>query len=404
MATRYSVSRLATEAVRGARGIFEKVSFDWKVDRRSVKDVYEMLQKGLLYIDPEMQRGYVWDEVTASQFIESLIMGAPVPPIMVLEEEVEREVEVEEKGKKTKRKEKLKVWTVVDGVQRLTTIRLFLENKLRLRDVLTPALEGKTYEKLDPALRERLLHMSTVPLMVIKLSAPDAKTATLAKLEVFRRINLGAKRLTLMQVLICACREPAIQAIRELRRHPSFNEVFAPNEKEVAQFTDYKYATAMYMTLAQDDIVLTISRRDYIEKLVSLSESEARKVLEDAKKILDVFAAAKISRQFFAPKQYNLKKNAKPAIPLISLLTLAFAQVMEKTKLDKDVAASRATDIQKTIITTLVPDIKLMVDKHEVTFATAYGEIRSRADVARKALRILAEKLADEIAAVAKAK
>ena len=84
---------------------------------------------------PDFQRRFVWSQRHASQFIESLLMGLPVPGIFLYKEaETNKHL-------------------VIDGQQRLRSLqafydKLFGEKKFRLIGVRKP-WEGKTYEELD---------------------------------------------------------------------------------------------------------------------------------------------------------------------------------------------------------------------------------------------------------------
>ena len=85
---------------------------------------------------PDFQRGFVWTLQQASQFIESLLLGLPVPGIfLTTEPETEKLM-------------------VIDGQQRLKTLQYYYAGKFgeseqtfTLRGV-TPAFEGKQYSDL----------------------------------------------------------------------------------------------------------------------------------------------------------------------------------------------------------------------------------------------------------------
>ena len=61
---------------------------------------------------PYFQRKYVWDEEKASYFIESILLGTEIPPIVLFDN-----------GQKNE---------VIDGRQRYETIKRFLDNKFPL--------------------------------------------------------------------------------------------------------------------------------------------------------------------------------------------------------------------------------------------------------------------------------
>ena len=61
---------------------------------------------------PYFQRKYVWDSEKASYFIESILLGTEIPPIVLFDDGTKNEV--------------------IDGRQRYETIKRFLENKFSL--------------------------------------------------------------------------------------------------------------------------------------------------------------------------------------------------------------------------------------------------------------------------------
>lgn len=61
---------------------------------------------------PYFQRKYVWDSEKASYFIESIMLGTEIPPIVLFDDGTKNEV--------------------IDGRQRYETIKRFLENQFAL--------------------------------------------------------------------------------------------------------------------------------------------------------------------------------------------------------------------------------------------------------------------------------
>lgn len=72
----------------------------------SVGEVISMYRDGELTLNPDFQRLFRWTILQQSRFVESLLIGIPVPPIFVFEAP---------DGK----------WEVVDGLQRLSTVLKF---------------------------------------------------------------------------------------------------------------------------------------------------------------------------------------------------------------------------------------------------------------------------------------
>jgi uncharacterized protein with ParB-like and HNH nuclease domain len=106
------------------------------------------LNRGDIYV-PDFQRGYVWKLKEASKFIESLLLGLPVPGIFL--------------SKETETQKLL----VIDGQQRLRTIQYFYNGTFNPTDKTTDkkfALDGiseqfndKTYNSLSDEERRRLV-------------------------------------------------------------------------------------------------------------------------------------------------------------------------------------------------------------------------------------------------------
>ena len=117
---------------------------DW-----TVETVLNQLKKGNIDLDPRYQRRNVWDFKKKSKLIESLIIGLPVPELILAES-----------------KEKKGSYIVIDGKQRLLTIRQFCAddgddefNKFKLRDLdILENLNGIYYKDIlkDPIYNEYL--------------------------------------------------------------------------------------------------------------------------------------------------------------------------------------------------------------------------------------------------------
>lgn len=82
-------------------------STDW-----TVQTILEQLRKGNIELNPTFQRREAWRSKRKSQFIESLILGVPVPQIVLAE-----------------RKNKRGSFIVIDGKQRLLTLRQFCSSE-----------------------------------------------------------------------------------------------------------------------------------------------------------------------------------------------------------------------------------------------------------------------------------
>jgi len=151
-----------------------------------VDGIISRLNKGSIFVPP-FQRRYVWNKFEASKFIESLLLGLPVPGIFL--------------SKETETKTLL----IVDGQQRLLSLKYFYNNEFKdgtefgLVGVQAD-LEGKSYEDLDETDKNRL-NDSIIHATVVKQDEPEDDDSSVYQL--FERINSGGRPLSPQEIRAC---------------------------------------------------------------------------------------------------------------------------------------------------------------------------------------------------------
>lgn len=155
----------------------------WSTDWTS-ETVVSQLERGNIDLNPSFQRRSAWTDKKQSLFIESLILGLPIPQLIL----------AEDKNRKGS-------FIVIDGKQRLLAIRRFSVQKeddgfkpLKLRQLNErDDLNGKTYSDLLKEDSEDLaaFQNSTVRTVVIRNWKSEAYLY-----EVFLRINTGSVQLS----------------------------------------------------------------------------------------------------------------------------------------------------------------------------------------------------------------
>ena len=156
----------------------------------NIKLIADMIDNGDIDLNPEFQRNFVWDDpIKQSRLIESMLLRIPLPMFYFSEDE---------EG----------LITVVDGLQRLTVIKKFMDNKLPLKglEYLKGTCEGRYYTDknkdgtpngkmcIDPKYF-RWFNMTQFTVNVIDSSSP-AKV----KYDIFKRINTGGKPLNSQEI------------------------------------------------------------------------------------------------------------------------------------------------------------------------------------------------------------
>lgn len=159
---RYDIRDMTVEAI--VRKYIDDIS-----DDNVEKNVYNYI------FIPEYQRDFTWDVHRQSKFIESVIMGLPIPFLFIAENRDSS-------------------WEIVDGSQRIRTLNAFVNGKLRLQGLTAvKALNGYKFDELEPGRQGKFLNTA---LRIIVLSE---ETTDDAKKEMFERINRGSDLLKPME-------------------------------------------------------------------------------------------------------------------------------------------------------------------------------------------------------------
>src|SRR5438552_794318 len=165
-------------------------------EQRTVAEVVKRIRANRYDLNPDFQRDFVWPIEKQSRLIESCLMRIPLPVFYVAEAPDGRII-------------------VVDGLQRLSTFRRYLDNEFRLvfpegedEEYRENPLAGKRFKDLQLNLQERI-EDTQLTLYVLDSKAPER-----AKLDIFERVNSG-EPLTRQQMRNCLYNGPATQWLKD---------------------------------------------------------------------------------------------------------------------------------------------------------------------------------------------
>ena len=146
-----------------------------------IQAIVQFIDDGTYVLDPDWQRGYVWKPRQRKRFVESILLGLPIPPVLLFQD----------KDKKI---------YVIDGRQRLETVFRFMlgskdrERRFRTFDKKTPG--WRVGEKLNPGAgryfdklpEDWQRHFKTFVIPARLFSGLPRRTLY----EIFKRYNTGA--------------------------------------------------------------------------------------------------------------------------------------------------------------------------------------------------------------------
>jgi hypothetical protein len=160
----------------------------------SIGEIINLYRDEELVIDPVFQRLFRWGDERKSRFIESLILGIPIPPIFVYQDE---------SG----------VWELIDGLQRLSTV-LQLTGDLKgdraaeLGPLILngtrflPSLDGKRWKESANGANDGIPQPLQIEIKRARVRVEILKSDSdvSAKFELFQRLNTGGASLTEQEV------------------------------------------------------------------------------------------------------------------------------------------------------------------------------------------------------------
>jgi hypothetical protein len=156
------------------------------------------------------QRSFVWKRPQMDRFIESLLLGYPIPGIMLVEQQDRR-------------------YLVLDGQQRLTTLAAFYagihdRQEFALRNV-SSQFYGMTYANLAPDFR-RQLDNTFIQATIVKTDGSEQSLD--AVYQVFERLNSGGTQLTPHEIRVALYAGPFVELLSRLNDNPNWRSMFGP--------------------------------------------------------------------------------------------------------------------------------------------------------------------------------
>ncbi|NJM19985.1 MAG: DUF262 domain-containing protein [Richelia sp. RM2_1_2] len=224
----------------------------------SIGEWISLYQNDEIDIHPDFQRFFRWSDHQKSTFIESILLGIPIPPIFVSQRD---------DG----------VWDVVDGVQRLSTIYEFVgilkteeqQNQSTValqKTTYLPSLEGKKWD--DPNDKENSFSQAQRLLIKrakIAVNIVEKESDEMVKYELFQRLNTGGAIATPQEVRNCILlmlNKDLYELMRSLANYESFISCIALSDKLYEEQYDMELVLRFILLFDKDDENLKLLGKD----------------------------------------------------------------------------------------------------------------------------------------------
>lgn len=170
-------------------------------------------------VKPELQRNYVWDKSEASRFIDSILLGLPVPSIFLAKTNDEKLL-------------------IIDGYQRLMTVRDYVKGiftkdgsvfKLSKSEKIHERWKGKAFLELQPEEQRKIRNTTIHAIVFMQKSPTDGDTSLF---QVFERINSGGRSLLPQEIRNCVYQGPFNSLLFELNKNPIWRKLWGREEAD----------------------------------------------------------------------------------------------------------------------------------------------------------------------------
>lgn len=259
------------------------------------------------------QREYVWPRSKADRFIESLLLGLPVPGIFLVKEPSGR-------------------FLVLDGHQRLHSLHSYYEGVIQgveyRLDGVQARFRGKRYRDLDVEDRRRL-DDSIIHATVIRQDEPTEDQSSIYM--IFERLNTGGVNLQPQEIRVALYHGELVRVLRTLNEDPSWRTLYGKKSKRlkdmemILRFFAFFYHSHAYRS----------PMKDFLNRYMASNRNLARQKKTDLEKVF--LGTASVLATAVGPRAFRPVRAVNAAV-IDSVMTglarrMARGPISNKTRL-----------------------------------------------------------------------
>ncbi len=283
----------------------------------TITQLVQMVNDGDLEIAPRFQRNFIWDRTRKSRLIESIFLGLPLPTIYLSQYNDGR-------------------LTIVDGLQRISTIKDFMEDRFSLCNMeYFDYCNGKKYTQLNlPSLQLRRFKQTQITCFVIDYRSPSQ-----LKYDLFRRLNTGGKVLNDQEIRNCLARTPLQDTLYNMVNSDEFKKATCGSVKDTRMAAQEsalrfiyfynQYSEESYIGNYDGDMKRTLD--SCVEELNRKSENELSMYVEAYKKSMNL-AYQLFGEYAFRKVSHNQNKKLSINKSLMLVLSVLLAKFAEQNR------------------------------------------------------------------------
>jgi uncharacterized protein with ParB-like and HNH nuclease domain len=283
-------------------------------------------------VKPELQRKYVWEKPEASRFIDSILLGLPIPSIFLA---------------KTGDNKML----IIDGYQRLMTVNDFIKgiwsgdnSVFTLSNIpgkINHRWKGKAFSQLSES-EQRKIKTTTIHAIIFEQRQPKDDDTSL--FQIFERINTSGKSLMPQEIRNCVYQGNLNTLLFQLNKDQNWRVLFG-NSIEDSRMRDLEFILRFF-ALRSKDVPETgkgsISLKKTLNEYMGSKENnEPSAVIKFQKEFSESIATVK--KLFGENAFFNVQSN-----DLTTIRKRFYPTVYDSIMIATTIALDNGTDTSKT--------------------------------------------------------
>jgi hypothetical protein len=285
--------------------IISKRTKNFRTDRLTMSfgEIMNLYKEGEININPDFQRSFRWNQEKQTNLIESILLGIPIPPIFVAEDE---------NG----------VWELVDGLQRTSTVFSFFgvlenvpqeKNNLILgRGKIIPELEDISVKNMSFKLKMKIKRAS----LGVEVLNPSSDSQM--KYELFKRLNTTSERLSEQEMRNAIYSGKFNSLLNQLSNNNIFISLMNPTDKQKENM--YMSELVLRYFTFKDSIEMKDGVRshldNYMEKNADMSNFDKNRESQEFIEII-TFIKNNFGADIFKAKNGHIAKSLYDSITYV---------------------------------------------------------------------------------------
>lgn len=282
----------------------------------NITTIFNLIDSGAVEM-PVFQRNYIWDKKRASRFIESLILGLPVPQIFLYQKERNKFLVIDGQQRLLsiyyyikqrfplveKRAELRKVFDLNNGIPDsiLFNDMYFQDFKLQLsksENGEKNPLDGLRYNTLG--LYKSNFEFMTIRCMAIRQNEPKEDDSSV--FEIFSRLNTGGVNLSNQEIRACLYYSDFFRMLNILNQNSIWRNIYGKPEDR--KFRDVEIILRSFALLC-DGENYSGSMNGFINRFAKKAMNYSTSEIEYFENLFTSFleSCSEISRETFATKK-----------------------------------------------------------------------------------------------------